>query len=154
MQPTPVKPAPASIVLDQNFAAHAVEYMRAMGATNTEPPLPRSQFLKNIKTGLVLPWSAGLAEQRDIMVNCDAHGNTDPSAWASTVISSENSEIEQEALHDAAMQAVRGYTPHVVPQAEMPPPNAPVEMPHGAQHLDEFMAERNQELIGIMEAAL
>lgn len=154
MQPTPVRAAPAGVVLDQNFAENAVQYMRQMGAKNVDPPLPRSQFLKNTKTGLVLPWSVGLAEQRDIMVNCDAYGNTEPTAWASTVISSENSEQEQQSMHDAAMQAVRGYTPHVVPRAEMPEPNAPVEMPHGAQHLDEFMAERNQELVGLMEAAL
>lgn len=154
MQPTPVRPAAASIVLDQDFAANAVEHMRAMGAQNVEPPLPRSAFLKNIKTGLILPWSEGLAEQRDLMVNCDAYGNTDPSAWANTVISAENSREQQLDMHAAALRAVEGYTPYEVPQATQPEMNAPVVMPHGARHLDEYMAERNQELLGIMEAAL
>ena len=154
MQPTPVRPAAVGVVLDQDFAANAVAHMRAMGAQNVDPPLPRSAFLKNIKTGLVLPWSEALAEQRDLMQNCDASGNTDPSAWANTVVSAENSREEQLAMHNAALRAVEGYAPYEIPQATAPEMNAPVVMPHGAQHLDEFMQERNQELIGMMEAAL
>lgn len=154
MQPTPVKPVAPSIVLDQDFAANAVAHMKALGAKNVDPPLSRSAYLKNIKTGLVLPWSAGLAEQRDIMVNCDANGNTDPSAWAHTVNPVMYTADERNALHEAALNAVKGYQQYETPPATPMEWNPPVEMPHGARHLDEFMAERNQELIDIYEAAL
>lgn len=154
MQPTPVRPAAAGVVLDQDFAADAIARMRAMGAQNVDPPLPRSAYLKNIKTGVILPWSIGLAEQRDIMVNCDSEGNTDPSAWTNTVMPDNYNPDEQTTLYNAARLSMAGYTQHEIPQARMPEPNASVELPHGAQHMEEFFAERNQELLGIMDAAL
>lgn len=85
------------------------EMLRALeqtGAMNSVPPLQRSSHLKNIQTGRVLPWNPLLAEQRDIMVNCDEHGNTDPEAWQSTVTDDDAARTEQEALYWEARQAI------------------------------------------------
>lgn len=68
--------------------------MRQMGVANLEPPLPHSPCLKVIKTGVVHPWNALLAAQRDLVVCCDENGNTDPSAWESKV--DENGPSQQE----------------------------------------------------------
>lgn len=153
MQPTTVSPIPTEQVLDQNFALNRVEAMRAMGAKNVDPPLARSPYLKNINTGLVLPWSQGLAEQRDIMVNCDASGNTDPAAWASSVNPVGYSPEEQDALMQQAMTAIAGRRQHEVlmPKQEM---NAPVVFPHGARPMDEYMAEANAAIVDDLDAML
>lgn len=153
-QPTPVRQPATSIVLDESFAENRVENLRALGAQNTEPPLPRSAFLKNTKTGLILPWSLGLAEQRDIMVNCDAYGNTDPSAWMNTVNEQDYTPEEHAALMQAAYQAVQGHEVYTVPQAVAPVMNEQPELPHGAKHLQEFMADRNAAMVDNLEAAL
>lgn len=86
-----------------------IAYMKSMGAKNVDPPLVRSSHVKNVKTGLVLPWNEMLAEQRDIMVNCDANGNTDPSAWLPTVEVGEISEDERmELLHARSLNVAQG----------------------------------------------
>lgn len=104
-QPTPVKAVEPEAILDAGFAAHPYERMTAMGAQNAAPPLPRSSHLKNVKTGLVFPWSPGMAEQRDLLVNCDASGNTDPAAWQATVNPVEYSEEERaEVMRQAYAQ--------------------------------------------------
>lgn len=153
MQPTPVAPVSSDAVLNQEFAAHRVEAMRSMGAKNMTPPLARSAFLKNIKTGLVLPWSEGLAEQRDIMVNCDADGNTEPEAWVDTVNPVAYDRKEQEALLQEAMSTVSGYRKHeiLMPDSTM---NAPVVFPHDSKPLDEFMAEKNAAIVAGLDAML
>lgn len=153
MQPTTVAPLSGGVVLDQNFAENRVEAMRAMGATNVEPPLVRSAYLKNTKTGLVLPWTPGLAEQRDIMVNCDVNGNTDPAAWMPNVNPVEYNPAEQDALMQKAMTAISGYNQHEVPlpSAEM---NQPVVFPNGARPLDEYMAESNAAVVDRLDAML
>lgn len=146
MQPTTVAPVPGAVVLDQNFAMNRVESMRAMGATNVDPPLARSAYLKNIKTGLVLPWTPGLAEQRDIMVNCDVNGNTDPAAWVSGVNHEAYSPEEQAELMQQAMTAISGHSQYEIPMpsTEM---NQPVVFPHDAKPLDEYMAEQNAAVV-------
>lgn len=154
MQPTPVSAIPAKVVLDQQFAENSVAMMQAMGAQNVSPPLPRSAYLKNKNTGVILPWSAGLAEQRDIMVNCDANGNTDPAAWSHSVAPVGDKIAEREALHRAAEEAVLGYDKHTVPQAVPPELNAPVPLPHDAVFYDEYEPEKNQALLADMCAAL
>lgn len=153
MQPTTVSPLPSGQVLDQNFALNRVDAMRAMGAKNVDPPLARSPFLKNINTGLILPWSPGLAEQRDIMVNCDASGNTDPSAWECAVNHVEYSAAEQDALMQRAMTAIAGRREFEIPMPaqEM---NPPVVFPHGAKPLDEYMAETNAVVVDNLDAML
>ena len=86
-----------------------IAYMKSLGAKNVDPPLIRSSHVKNTKTGLVLPWNEMLAEQRDIMVNCDANGNTDPAAWLPTVEVGEISEDERmELLHARSLSVAQG----------------------------------------------
>lgn len=153
MQPTTVAPASPGTVLDQNFAENRVAAMRQMGATNVDPPLARSAYLKNTRTGLVLPWTPGLAEQRDIMVNCDEYGNTDPATWGGTVNPVDYSESEQAELMQQAMTSIAGHRQHEIPmpEAEM---NKPVEFPHGARPLEEFMAEANAVIVNELDAML
>lgn len=153
MQPTTVAPISGGVVLDQNFAENRIASMRAMGATNVDPPLARSAFLKNTKTGLVLPWSQGLAEQRDIMVNCDVNGNTDPVAWMNSVNPVEYNQAEQDALMQRAMTAISGRNAYEVPMpsTEM---NQPVVFPNGAKPLEEHFAEANAAIVNSLDALL
>ncbi len=74
-------PRNAGDVLGMDESQRAA-YLQSMGVKNAVPPLPWSPCLKNQKTGVILPWSAMLAEQRDILVNCDEQGRTDPALWA------------------------------------------------------------------------
>lgn len=112
--PTPVLQPDGRILLDEQFAAQAPAMMKELGAVNVDEPLPRSVFLKNIKTGVVLPWSPALAEMRDIMVNCDVNGNTDPQAWQGSVNPEPYSEEEQSALLQDAYSKLTdaGYKMH------------------------------------------
>lgn len=153
MQPTTVSPLPTEQVLDQNFAMNRVEAMRAMGAKNVDPPLVRSAYLKNIQTGLVLPWSQGLAEQRDIMVNCDAYGNTEPAAWLNSVNPVEYSPAEQDALMQQAMISIADRRQHEIPMPtqEM---NQSVVFPYGAVPMDEFMSDVNTAIVDNLDAML
>lgn len=97
-----------SAIFDMN-ENERIAYMKSMGAKNVDPPLVRSSHVKNVKTGLVLPWNEMLAEQRDIMVNCDANGNTDPAAWLPTVEVGEISEDERmELLHARSLNIAQG----------------------------------------------
>lgn len=153
MQPTTVAPIPGGVVLDQNFAANRIESMRAMGAKNVDPPLVRSAYLKNTQTGLVLPWTQGLAEQRDIMVNCDVNGNTDPAAWVNSVNPVEYNQAEQDALMQQAMTAISGHNQHEIPMPSTAM-NQPVVFPNGARPLDEYMAEANAAMVNGLDAML
>lgn len=135
--PQPVAQADPSIVLDQNFAANAQAEMRALGAKNIEPPLAPSTHLKNIHTGVIFPWTAALAEQRDVLVNCDATGNTDPAVWQQTVRAEQDLPDQAELMQQAYAQIQR--KPQGFMQATPPQLNAPTSMPHGAQTLDKFL---------------
>lgn len=135
-QPQPVTPADPVIVLDQNFAQHAMEEMRNLGAKNAEPPLAPSSHLKNVKTGVIFPWSAALAEQRDILVNCDENGNTDPAVWKKTLLQ-EQDLPDQSNLMEKAYASL--HKPQNFMQASPPQMNAPAQMPHGAQTLDKYL---------------
>lgn len=147
VQPQPVTQADPVIVLDQNFATNAMEEMRKLGAKNVAPPLAPSTHLKNVQTGVIFPWTAALAEQRDVLVNCDADGNTDPAAWRRTMLA------EQE-LPDQANLMQQAYANLRRPQEQIPkvegfmqatPPqvNAPAQMPHNAQTLDKYLDSIN-----------
>lgn len=145
VQPQPVMQADPTIVLDQNFADNAVEEMRKLGAKNVTPPLAPSTHLKNIKTGIIFPWTAALAEQRDILVNCDENGNTDPAVWQKTMMSEQDLPDQTDLMQQA-------YANLHKPQVQMPenfmqaPPvqmNAPEQMPHGAQTLDKYLDSVN-----------
>lgn len=76
------------------------------GAVNAAPPLVRSTHLKNKNTGVVFPWNPLLAEQRDIMVNCDVHGNTDPVAWQDAVNPEPYTEEDRDRDYWAARESV------------------------------------------------
>lgn len=71
-------------LLDMSPDARVAEAQR-LGIRNAGPPLPKSSHLKVKLTGVVLPWNELLAEQKDLVMCCDASGNTDPEAWRATV---------------------------------------------------------------------
>ena len=141
-------------VFTQDDDAARIAYMKALGAVNVDPPLPRSSHLRNKKSGLVLPWNEMLAEQRDIMECCDAHGNTDPRAWMPTV---DNTEIDEEARQMEILKAQSlvlaqgkkqssGYEqPHTPVEAQ------PMDMPYGAIPLDDLSDERQKQMAALME---
>lgn len=141
-------------VFTQDDDAARIAYMKALGAVNVDPPLPRSSHLRNKKSGLVLPWNEMLAEQRDIMECCDVHGNTDPRAWMPTV---DNTEIDEEARQMEILKAQSlvlaqgkkqssGYEqPHTPVEAQ------PMDMPYGAIPLDDLDDERQKQMAALME---
>lgn len=147
VQPQPVTQADPTIVLDQNFAINAVEEMRKLGAKNVAPPLAPSTHLKNIKTGLIFPWTAALAEQRDILVNCDENGNTDPAVWRQTMLTEQDlpdqTDLMQQAYANLCKPEVR--LPQCDGFMQAPPAqiNATGQMPHGAQTLDKYLDSVN-----------
>jgi len=64
--------------------AERVEYLRSLGARNVEPPLPKTNYLRQVVRdrdgnfrgyGKIVAWTPGLAAQTDIAVNCDDDGN-------------------------------------------------------------------------------
>lgn len=142
-----------SVFSNEDEAAR-IAYMKAMGAVNVDPPLPRSSHLRNKKTGLVLPWNEMLAEQRDIMECCDASGNNDPRAWMPTV---DNSEVDEDARQAEILRAQSlvlaqgkrqssGYEqPHTPVEAQ------PMDMPYGAVPLDDLVLERQKQMAALME---
>lgn len=73
-------------IMDTPNEEARIALMRQLGVANVDPPLPHSPCLKNIKTGVVLPWNELLAAQRDLVVCCDENGNTDEAAWGPKVI--------------------------------------------------------------------
>lgn len=111
-KPQPIAGGPVnnySAVLDMENENERIALMKSMGAKNVDPPLPRSSHLINKKTGLILPWNEMLAEQRDVMENCDANGNTDPAAWMPTVIDRELTDDERmETLHAQGLAVEHG----------------------------------------------
>lgn len=74
------------MIMDARTPQERSQMFKAMGVMNAEPPLPHSPCLKNVRTGIVLPWNELLAAQRDLVVCCDENGNTDPEAWESKVV--------------------------------------------------------------------
>lgn len=111
--------------------------------------LARSSHLKNKRTGLVLPWNEMLAEQTDIMVNCDASGNTDPEAWEPTVNPEVYSDEEKDKLYWAARSSAlrhvedlnAAYQQKKDGENAIPKGNAAV--PVDAVPLDEYYARLN-----------
>lgn len=73
-------------VLEISSEEERVTMLKNMGAKNCDPPLPHSQYVRNKKTGVVLPWNPLLADQTEILECCDENGNTDPKAWKSQVV--------------------------------------------------------------------
>lgn len=136
VNPQPVAQADPTIVLDQNFANNAMAEMKRLGAKNVDPPLAPSTHLKNINTGVIFPWTAALAEHRDVLVNCDAEGNTDPAAWQRTVRKEQDMPDQAELMQQAyaSLQKPQGFMQSAPKQV-----NEPAPMPYGAQTLDKFL---------------
>ncbi len=64
---TPVPPQDLHNILDIRDTTARQQALYTAGAKNAVPPLPRSSHLRSKKNGIVFPWDATLAEQRDIM---------------------------------------------------------------------------------------
>ena len=79
-------------------------FLEHLGVKNSTPPLAHSPCLKNKKTGIILPWTPMLAEQRDILECCDEQGKTDPAAWQDKV-QEDSSEDERELMAAALNEA-------------------------------------------------
>lgn len=73
-------------IMDAPDEESRLALMQKLGVVNAIPPLPHSPCLKNIKTGVVLPWNELLAAQRDLVVCCDENGNTDEAVWGPKVV--------------------------------------------------------------------
>lgn len=136
-----------------NTLERAGEASGAVGRTL----LARSSHLKNNRTGMVFPWSELLAEQTDIMVNCDASGNTDPEAWGPTVNPVEYSEDEKDQLYWAARTSAICHVEDMNAayqqrkDGENPIPSG-VNIPMDAAPLDEYYAKLNASVDRINEA--
>jgi len=90
-------------VMNTNDADARYTKMVRMGAVNLDPPLPRSKYIKVLKTGRVMPWNDLLAEQpHNEVACCDEYGNTDPAAWAADVQPVTDGEPDSETI---ALQA-------------------------------------------------
>lgn len=116
-QPQPVRQENPEVILDEDFANNRVAKMRKMGATNAAPPLAPSTHLKNKVTGIIFPWTAALAEQRDILVNCDEFGNTDPAAWKNTMLT------DEQVAEQSDLSKIAAYTgvSHISKEAPVTP---------------------------------
>lgn len=142
------KPDPRNILdLPQDDMMRALE---TTGAMNAAPALARSTHLKNKVTGIVLPWNPLLAEQRDIMENCDANGNTDPAAWEGTVNPEEYTEEDRErdywdARNTVVREAMRMQTPYrTSPHETSIPKSDGQRLPRDVQTLDEYYDQLNK----------
>lgn len=143
-QPTVIMQSENANVFNYTDEAGRAAYMKGLGAKNIEPPLPRSSHLKNKKTGLVFPWNDMLAEQRDIMENCDASGNTDQSAWMPTVINEEfDADAYKQEMAAASLKALtvseglqQGYM-HLDSRDRLMTPD-PAKMPFDAVPFDDL----------------
>lgn len=102
-QAKPIGGFDPSIIMDAGSEEARADIMRQMGVMNADPPLPHSPCLKNIRTGVVLPWNELLAQQKDLVVCCDEDGNTDPAAWEPKVITET---VSNEALALMAQQTM------------------------------------------------
>lgn len=120
--------------------------MRAMGAKNLEPPLPRSSHLLLRKSGHVIPYDPMFAAQRDLVANCDAAGNTDPAAWLPTVVEEEFDPVAYQsglmaAQAEVLSQALTVTAKHRMPDAVDLAPR-PMDMPNGAIPLKDMTYDK------------
>lgn len=138
MQARPVNPVDPEIILDQNFADNSTEALRSLGARNVDPLAP-STHLKNIHTGVIFPWSPALAEHRDILVNCDASGNTDPAVWKRTAPKDGEFPDAHELIAEAyaRITAPRGFMQSASPRLN----EQQGAMPYGAQTYEKFTSD-------------
>lgn len=114
-----------------------IAYMKALGAKNLDPPLARSTHLKIISNGRILPYDEILAEQNDLVQNCDQYGNTDPAAWGPqvdyTAVDPDAQRIAMARAQEAVLsQALHMTNTHRVAEAvDDPAAPLPTEYPKG-----------------------
>lgn len=155
-RPTPVAQPDYSRILDAAEKGYLPEALQDAGAINANAPLPRSSHLKNIRTGIVFPYMERMAQMRDVMVNCDQYGNTDPAAWQPTVTDGQDYDPREQAvlMQQALVNLEKRLT---VAQQAAPPVNDPKarELPHGAEFFDKFaMTEDSAEVIDQLSAMI
>lgn len=134
-EPQPIQQADGGAVFELKSENERIAYMKSLGAKNVDPPLPKSSHLKIIATGRVLPYNDMLAEQRDLVQNCDQFGNTDPAVWGQTVDTTEVSPEEHRLAMLRAMETVLGQAnqmtaPGRQPQVD-PSTSYPADYPKG-----------------------
>ncbi len=133
--PQPISQDTGAAVFDYEREEDRVAYMRALGARNVDPPLPRSTHLKIIANGRVLPYDDMLAEQRELVQNCDQFGNTDPAAWGPYVDNTEVDPDEQRIAMARAQEAILEQAAHITAHGRQPQVDPsiplPVEYPAG-----------------------
>lgn len=115
----PVKGYDPRQLLDAQDENERTALMRQMGVANIDGPLPHSPCLKNIRTGVVLPWNELLAQHHDLVVCCDEDGNTDPAKWGPKVIQNNTANdvltlmAQQQMFVPKADSQYEHYTPSV-----------------------------------------
>lgn len=137
-RPTTVNGIDMESLMDSAFDNPQIETLQRLGVVSAFDPLPHSAFLRNKKTGVVLPYSERLAQMRDIMENCDRFGNTDPAMWMPTVVKDEgiDPDLHAELLHSAITNI--NQAKNQTPEMKVNDP-AERQMPYGAKPFDHFM---------------
>lgn len=152
-RPTTVSGIDMDNLMDSAFDNPQVETLQRLGVVSAFEPLPHSAFLKNKKTGVVLPYSDRLAQMRDIMENCDRFGNTDPAMWMPTVVQEGDYDPDLQAalLHSAIANINQAKN-----QTPAPVVNDPNErkMPYGAKPFDTFMSDRSAAVLDQLSITL
>lgn len=141
-RPTTVNGIDMENLMDSAFDNPQVETLQKLGVVSAFEPLPHSAFLRNKKTGVVLPYSERLAQMRDIMENCDRFGNTDPAMWMPTVVKDEgmDPDLHAELLHSAIANI--NQAKNQTPEMKINDP-AERQMPYNAKPFDHFMNKQS-----------
>ena len=148
-------------ILNERDSDARQQALHAAGAKNAVPPLPRSSHLRSKKNGIVFPWDATLAEQRDIMECCDSNGNTDPKAWLATVNPAEYTPAERDALlaeaHAMVIKQAQTFSGEHKPTMEEITTSKSVEeatrMPYAAQPLDNYYHGIEADIAALLQSA-
>lgn len=158
-KPQPIGGAPAMDDVFQHDGEDRVEYMRRLGARNTEPPLPHSSHLKIKASGRILPWDTLLATQNDLVECCDENGNTDPDVWKLTVKDEPydpdaNKKLMMQAQATALAQAEKMSNEHRVEDALDMSVKPMTSYPQGVvsyKDLDSISPDKVKDLMNSME---
>lgn len=133
--PQPIQQETGAAVFDLEGEEARIAYMKALGARNMDPPLVRSTHLKIIASGRVLPYDEMLAEQRDLVQNCDQFGNTDPAVWGPqvdhTVIDPDSQRLAMALAQEAILSQSAQLTSHGRQPQLDPAKPLPVDYPPG-----------------------
>lgn len=158
-KPQPIGGAPAMDDVFQHDGEDRVEYMRRLGARNTDPPLPHSSHLKIKASGRILPWDMLLAAQTELVECCDETGNTDPDVWKLTVKDEPydpdaNKKLMMQAQATALAQAEKMSNEHRVEDALDMSVKPMTSYPQGVvsyKDLDSISPDKVKDLMNSME---